>query len=729
MVVNMANTRKRKNSVFNQSSITRVIILTLILQVCSATWSTTPGPYYQRFNDGSYNYGYNAGGGYSARQSGTAANEVSGQYSQLLPDGKLVNVRYNAGVGGFRPQLGPGASTTARPYGFSYNTGDAFHQAVADQSGNVRGNYWYRDPTGRRNDLRYRAGPGIGFVPTGGSLAIPNGLGSRSSGPFGVTTPRWNDQTANAFGDGADGRFPYVDPETSRVGGIYDPNGANSRSPIPTAGTIHRGGPATGDGSYNFGYQTPDSARQEGSDARGNVHGAYSFRNGGGNHDLAYVAGPGIGFQPTGGTLARPNGLGYGRGSAPYGNANEGGRVGSGATHPSGGINNAPGTNGHSGLGHGGVGYPDPSYNAGDSGNIGAAGQNGGSGSSRAGPGFISGTAGQPGSGSQGTIPRSLGSRGGVIDGDAASGLGSTGDTGHGLNSAGANVGGNSGGPGTLASGTQGLSRAGGLAGDGSSGTGLGLRSTNGGVGQSGLHGHNNPNLANSNAARGFGGQGYGSGASNGINRPGGHYHPDSSFIGNGRGQNAFSSGLPGNAGLSGSPGGHHGAGESRREEINDNDGNAKDLQPRNFGTGSSASNLGGFGSRGIGASGSGYGINGQNGVGDHQRLGAGTAGTPRNGGYSYGTPAGSSTGGSGTFGSSGSGSNGINAGGHSAGLSVEPLQSTGSGLQSSGSSSSLGSTSGVVSGEQHDLQRNAELEQSIQAVGGSSATKGISKR
>ncbi|KAL9699768.1 hypothetical protein quinque_003209 [Culex quinquefasciatus] len=335
-----------------------LFVLTLILEVCSATWSTTPGPYYQRFNDGSYNYGYSAGGGFSARQSGTAANEVSGQFSQLLPDGKLVNVRYNAGVGGFRPQVGGGVSTTARPYGFSYNTGDAFHQAAADQSGNVRGNYWYRDPTGGRHDLRYRAGPGIGFVPTGGSLAVPNGLGRRS--PFGGTTPRWNDPSVNAFGED---RLAYADPEASSVGGIHDPNGANSRSPAPTAGTIHHGdGPATDDRSYNFGYRTPDSVRQEGSDGRGNVHGSYAFRNGGGNHDLAYIAGPGIGFQPTGGTLARPNGLGYG-GSA-YGN--DGGRVGSGVTRPalgsSGGINNA-GVNGHSGLGHNGVGHLDPSYN------------------------------------------------------------------------------------------------------------------------------------------------------------------------------------------------------------------------------------------------------------------------------------------------------------------------------------------------------------------------------
>ncbi|EDS45689.1 conserved hypothetical protein [Culex quinquefasciatus] len=543
-----------------KSVIASLFVLTLILEVCSATWSTTPGPYYQRFNDGSYNYGYSAGGGFSARQSGTAANEVSGQFSQLLPDGKLVNVRYNAGVGGFRPQVGGGVSTTARPYGFSYNTGDAFHQAAADQSGNVRGNYWYRDPTGGRHDLRYRAGPGIGFVPTGGSLAVPNGLGRRS--PFGGTTPRWNDPSVNAFGDD---RLSYADPEASSVGGIHDPNGANSRSPAPTAGTIHHGdGPATDDRSYNFGYRTPDSVRQEGSDGRGNVHGSYAFRNGGGNHDLAYIAGPGIGFQPTGGTLARPNGLGYG-GNA-YGN--DGGRVGSGVTRPtlglSGGITNA-GVNGHSGLGHNGVGHLDPSYNGDGLGNVGASGTGGlGSGASRGG-----GTPGLTGTG--------LGARGGAINGDVASGLGSSGGFGRGLVSAGTNVGVGSGDR-TLASG---LARR---VGDSSTGTGLGQRSTTGG-GHTGVNGHN---LANLNAARGFGGQGYGAGgltggSSDGINRSGanGHYHPDSSLIGNGRGQSAIASGISANAGLAGSAGGHRGLGGSRREGIDYDGANA------NFGTGS----------------------------------------------------------------------------------------------------------------------------------------------
>lgn len=713
-------------------------IFMLILEVCSATWSTTSSPYYQRFNDGSYNYGYNAGGGFSARQSGTASNEVSGQYAQLLPDGNLVNVRYKAGVGGFRPQLGSSLSTTARPYGFAYNTGDAFHQAAGDHRGNVRGNYWYRDPAGTRHDLRYRAGPGIGFVPTGGSLAIPNGLGRRSLVPgYGLTTPPWNGP--NTFSD----PYGYGDPETDAN---IDPNGVNSRSPAPTSSSIGR--PATGDGSYNFGYRTPDSARQEGSDGRGNVHGSYSFRNGGGNHDLAFVAGPGIGFQPTGGTLARPNGIGHG---GSYGNVNDGDRLG--GNHPASG--STAGNNGGLGHDHGyGVGHVHPAYNAGGTGNIGAnglgyvgtgglpgniageVGSRGGDGGVVAGAGTTSGVgtsgtnagrgsdigdnggrsfaSGAPGISSTG----GLGSRGGVTNGGS---VGSAGGVGHGLNSAGNNVGGSTGlgghgGVGGLGSrgvtnGNSGLgsssgvghglnlagTNAGGGSGIGGRGGGGGLGSTSGnGHGTGGISGHrgggtsgddlgghfghNRPGFTNSNAAGGFGGYGVG-----------GHGNGD------GRGNGGFASGSSG--GLSGSAGeGRYNSGASRGELIDNGGGNLGHL-----GTGSSSASHGGLGTGGGFSSG---------------------AGSSGNGGYSYGTPSGGSTGSS--FGSGGGSGSG---GGQSAGLSVHSLQTSGSG-QSSGSRSSSSSSGGVISGEQQDLQRSTDSVQSLQTVGvSSSATKGISTR
>lgn len=347
-----------------------LLVVFLFEGVCS--WRLDPVSYYQRNNDGSYKYEYDAGGGLSARQSGNAANEVEGQYAQLLPDGKLVNVRYKAGVGGFQPQSNaasngafpattPGGAASRRPYSFAYNAGDSSHQAVADQGGNVRGNYWYRDQAGE-HDLHYAAGPGVGFVPTGGSLATPNGLGGHSRVPSQVTTqPRWNGPPSNVrySGPQPDGSysFSYNNDDSSRLeradpnggvqgsysfsndagthdlayvagpktgfqptgGSLATPNGLGNRGPVslssdvpsqstPPSSVQHTG--PNSDGSYSFAYQTPDSARQEAADSRGTVQGSYSFRNEGGRHDLSFVAGPETGFQPTGGSLATPNGQG-----------------------------------------------------------------------------------------------------------------------------------------------------------------------------------------------------------------------------------------------------------------------------------------------------------------------------------------------------------------------------------------------------------------------------------
>uniref|UniRef100_A0A182JYI4 Uncharacterized protein n=1 Tax=Anopheles christyi TaxID=43041 RepID=A0A182JYI4_9DIPT len=63
------------------------------------------------------------------------------------------------------------------------------------------------------------------------------------------------------------------------------------------------------DRSYRFGYQTPDATRQEAADRAGNVRGSFSYNNEAGRNDLQYVAGAGMGFRPTGGSLSVPNGL------------------------------------------------------------------------------------------------------------------------------------------------------------------------------------------------------------------------------------------------------------------------------------------------------------------------------------------------------------------------------------------------------------------------------------
>lgn len=150
-------------------------------------------------------------------------------------------------------------------YSFDFTTAHQSRQESADTDGNVQGRYFFTNEAGI-HDLSYVAGSQIGFVPTGGSLALPNGLAGKSA-PTSVN---------------------YA---ASSEANSYPPTVSNS------------------DGSYSFEYSTGDSGRQENSDSYGNIHGRYYYTNEAGDHDLSYTAGLGIGFHPTSGSLATPNGL------------------------------------------------------------------------------------------------------------------------------------------------------------------------------------------------------------------------------------------------------------------------------------------------------------------------------------------------------------------------------------------------------------------------------------
>lgn len=60
------------------------------------------------------------------------------------------------------------------------------------------------------------------------------------------------------------------------------------------------------DASYKISYNTGEHAREEKSDAAGNVQGRYSYVDEAGEHDLTYIAGPKTGFVVTGGSLSVP---------------------------------------------------------------------------------------------------------------------------------------------------------------------------------------------------------------------------------------------------------------------------------------------------------------------------------------------------------------------------------------------------------------------------------------
>lgn len=169
-------------------------------------------------------------------------------------------------------------------YQISYNTGDHSREEKSDTSGNVQGRYSYVDEAGE-HDLTYISGPETGFVVTGGSLSKPNGLIGKSIKQQKVwSTPvpkadAWSPPKENFWS------------KSSVKASVASNSDINHESNSP-------------DGSaYSFFYNADSHARQEESDASGNVRGSYAIRTDTGFDELAYEAGK-DGFVVTGGSLA-----------------------------------------------------------------------------------------------------------------------------------------------------------------------------------------------------------------------------------------------------------------------------------------------------------------------------------------------------------------------------------------------------------------------------------------
>ncbi|XP_053663691.1 uncharacterized transmembrane protein DDB_G0289901-like [Anopheles marshallii] len=240
-------------------------------------------------------------------------------------------------------------------------------------------------------------------------------------------------------------------------------------------------GTVSPDRSYRFGYQTPDAAREETADQAGNVRGSFSYNNEAGRNDMQYIAGAGMGFRPTGGSLSVPNGLGGG-GTATGGATGTGLFGGSGAGFGDSGAGGNQGVGGA--FGGSGVGF-------GDSGVVG----NQGVGGAFAGTGTGFGGVGAGNRGGQGV--------GGTFGG-SGSGFGDTGVVG--------NQGGTFGGSGTGAGGAgvfgnQGGQRVGGNFG----GSGFGVERGAGGQAGSGVGGNfggSTAGFGGDDRSRAFGNQG-----------------------------------------------------------------------------------------------------------------------------------------------------------------------------------------------------------------------------
>lgn len=159
-----------------------------------------------------------------------------------------------------------------KSYSFEYDTGNHYRKESADKDGHVQGKYGYKDEAGH-HDLTYKAGDDYGFIATGGSLAVPNGLNT------GGSTAQSSEASIKSTS------IEYLPPLLTVV---HSPKSSDEHN----------------DGSYSFEYDTGNHYRKEAADKDGHVKGQYEYKDEAGKHDLSYKAGDHYGFVVTGGNLA-----------------------------------------------------------------------------------------------------------------------------------------------------------------------------------------------------------------------------------------------------------------------------------------------------------------------------------------------------------------------------------------------------------------------------------------
>uniref|UniRef100_A0A182MP55 Uncharacterized protein n=1 Tax=Anopheles culicifacies TaxID=139723 RepID=A0A182MP55_9DIPT len=174
-------------------------------------------------------------------------------------------------------------------------------------------------PTGTttdRNQIVRGSTESGGVTNLEGSVSQPNDASLGSDGTVTVA-PQLGGSVEHVV-TRPENEVPTYSNEIGTADGGYVPLGGVG-SNAPRVGTV------SPDRSYRFGYQTPDATREESADQAGNVRGSFSYNNAAGRNDLQYVAGAGMGFRPTGGSLSVPNGL-AGAGSVTGGSTGGDGR-------------------------------------------------------------------------------------------------------------------------------------------------------------------------------------------------------------------------------------------------------------------------------------------------------------------------------------------------------------------------------------------------------------------
>uniref|UniRef100_A0A182PER4 Uncharacterized protein n=1 Tax=Anopheles epiroticus TaxID=199890 RepID=A0A182PER4_9DIPT len=278
--------------------------------------------------DGSYGFAYYTP--YSSREeTGHSNGNVEGTYG-FHNDGAKHNFSFNAGPDvDLRSGIGNSRADELSPTEYGPQSvhsrarlplvpGTSFQGAVDELT---------RTPDGLPVSVDRSLGPnrwssGSGTDGTG-TDAVGNSQGTSVDNSLAVVglpkTTTEGGSTEPSGADELDGRLAGFDGTATTArplgGSVEDvvtrpvsdlPSNANE---INRNGMQYNGGTVPVDRSYQFGYQTPDSTREESADQAGNVRGSFSYNNEAGRNDLQYTAGAGMGFRPTGGSLAVPNGL------------------------------------------------------------------------------------------------------------------------------------------------------------------------------------------------------------------------------------------------------------------------------------------------------------------------------------------------------------------------------------------------------------------------------------
>lgn len=165
-------------------------------------------------------------------------------------------------------------------YKYGYDSGDGIAATQTSSANNqVEGFYLAPNFKGQLVQVRYTAGV-QGFVPETSEAQTTQSQAYRDQ-----THQAWNSQKQHQASHAAPN---FQMSSASR----FSQSDLNENS----------------DASYQLSFNTGEHAREENSDAAGNVKGKYSYVDEAGEHDLSYIAGPEIGFKVTGGSLAPGNG-------------------------------------------------------------------------------------------------------------------------------------------------------------------------------------------------------------------------------------------------------------------------------------------------------------------------------------------------------------------------------------------------------------------------------------